>query len=119
MAKKVLIIDDEVDFADLLKLQLEKGGYDVTTVYSGKDGLDLLKKEFPDIILLDIMMPEISGWEICSKIKLDTKTKDIPVIFLTARADDLSKAMGLKGAEGFIEKPFDPLDLIKEIEKLT
>lgn len=118
MAKRVVVIDDEVDFANLLKIQLEKKKFLVFVANSGAEGLELVKKEIPDIVLLDIMMPKMSGWQVCSKIKSDSKTKDIPVLFLTARTDDISRSMGLKGADGYIEKPFDPIILIKKINEL-
>ncbi len=119
MKKNVLVIDDEKDFANLLKKQLEKEDYNVKVQNTGQKGLDYAKKNKPDIILLDIMMPKMSGWEVCSKLKDDEDTKNIPVIFLTARTDDVSRSMGMKGADEYIEKPVDPIDLFKKIKKLT
>lgn len=118
MVKRVVIIDDEVDFANLLKVQLEKKKFSVFVANAGVEGIKLVKKEKPDIVLLDIMMPKMSGWEVCSKLKSGADTKEIPIIFLTARTDDISRSMGLKGADGYIEKPFDPVALIKQINKL-
>lgn len=112
-----MIIDDEIDFTNLLKTQLEKEGFTAVISNAGAEGVKLAKSEKPDLILLDIMMPKMSGWDVCSKIKEDPETKDIPVIFLTARTDDISRSMGLKGADGYMEKPFDPIDLIKQINQ--
>lgn len=117
--KTIMVVDDEPDVIYSIKYGMEDIGakYKVVGAKSGKDCLSKLTKTKPDLILLDIMMPSMNGWEVCSKIKSNDKTKEIPVIFLTAKIDSVSKSMGLKGAEDYIEKPFDIMDLKDRIER--
>ncbi len=117
---KVLAIDDDEDITYTIKtvLELLDEDYEVITASSGIEGLKLAKKELPEIILLDIMMPEMNGWVVNKKLKIDEKTKNIPVLFLTARTDNLSKKMGLNGGEAFITKPFVSKILDKKIKDL-
>lgn len=115
--KTILVVDDEEDIRETLKVLLEKNNYKTILAVDGQDCLDKLDKLLPDLVLLDIMMPGISGWEVASTIKSNSKTKHIPVVFLTGKADDLSRSMGLNGAEDYIAKPFDPFMLLEHIKK--
>ncbi len=103
---KILVVDDEIDIADTLKILLERRGYEVVTANSGREALEKVKKERPDVILLDVMMPDMSGWDVCKKIKEDASTKDIPVIMLTILfgEEEKKKSFEVK-ADAHIEKP--------------
>jgi two-component system, OmpR family, alkaline phosphatase synthesis response regulator PhoP len=114
---RVLIVDDEEDILDFLSYNLKKEGYDVVTVDSGRKCLENMTKQLPDVVLLDIMMPGISGIDVCKKIKADTKTKDIPVIMLTAKITEKDIVTGLNsGADDYIVKPFSMRILIARIK---
>ncbi len=103
---KILVVDDEVDITDTLKILLERRGFEVITANSGKEALEKVKKEKPDVVLLDVMMPDMSGWDVCKKIKEDNETKDIPVIMLTILfgEEERKKSFEVK-ADAHIEKP--------------
>lgn len=116
MKKKIMFVDDETDVVESVKSILKKGGYGVVTAYSGKECLKKLEYEKVDLILLDIMMPELDGWDVCAKIKENKKTEKIPVIFLTAKTDSISKGVGRLASADYIEKPFDIKDLLKRID---
>ena len=113
---KIMIVDDQPDIRQTIKMILSKHRYESIEACDGVDCLKKIKKTKPDLILLDIMMPRMSGWEVCSKIKLNPETEDIPIIFITGKTDEISQAMSLNGAEGYISKPFDPIDLMKVID---
>ncbi len=105
MQKKILIVDDEKDILDMLKYSLEKEGYKVLTANNGKKALEQAS-HLPDLVLLDVMMPEMDGWEVCKHFKRDQKTAHIPVIFLTAKDTEFDEVLGLElGAEDYIVKP--------------
>lgn len=117
MAKKILIVDDEPDMVEMLKARLGKKGYNVIGAIDGEEGLKKAASEKPDLILLDVLMPGISGFEMCEHLKGDPKTSGIPVVMLTALLGDPVKEKGLaKGAKYFISKPYDPEDLLWVIE---
>ena len=118
MATKILVVDDNPDIVFSVKASLEDAGhnYNVIGANSGKECLKILKKLRPDLVLLDIMMPEMDGWAVAAAIKSDPKLKGIPIIFLTAKTDDLSKGMGSLTAADYIEKPFDAADLDRRIQ---
>ena len=103
---KILVVDDEVDITRELQILLEKRGYEVVVANSGREALEKVKKEKPDVILLDVMMPDMSGWDVCKKIKEDASTKDIPVIMLTILfgEEEKKKSFEVK-ADAHIEKP--------------
>ncbi|HAW50634.1 TPA: two-component system response regulator [bacterium] len=116
---KILVIDDDVDMVDLLKIFLEEEGYTVITSLSGKKGIDYAHKYQPDFILLDIMMPEIDGWEVCRRLKACSKTKDIPIAIITARIrSEENKIVETKSIVDYITKPFNPIDLKMRIDKI-
>lgn len=116
---KILIVDDEPEIRFLTRKMLEKAGYEVMEAGNGEEGLRLLKKEKPDLILLDVMMPGLKGWEVCGRIKADERLRNIPVAMFTVRTaeDDIEKSRDC-GAEAHINKPFDREELIYTVEKL-
>ena len=116
MSEKVLIIDDEVNIVELLKFNIENAGYEVIYSYDGFDGFIKAKEERPDLILLDWMLPNISGIEVLKKLRADSEMKNIPVIMLTARNMENDKVEGLEGgADDYITKPFSIKELLARI----
>jgi len=121
MTKKILAVDDEPDVIYTVKHGLEDldPNLNVTCVDSGKKAFELLEKnELPDLILLDIMMPDMSGWEVLKKLKENPSWENIPIIFLTARTDRVAEEAGGFLAEDYIEKPFKVIDLKERIDKI-
>lgn len=117
--KMIMIVDDERDFRDMVCLLMEKMGYKVIEAENGKVCLEKLKKgHIPDLILLDIMMPEMNGWETFDRIKENTFWEDIPIVFLTVRKDDIAKNTGKFLGEDYITKPFDVTDLKRRIDNV-
>ena len=114
---KVLVVDDDEDLLKMLKRRLEAEGFEYMSAKDGKDMLGLIKVKRPDVIILDIMLPEMDGLEICKAIKNDTKTARIPIIILTAKAQEVDKIVGLElGADDYVTKPFSPRELIARIK---
>ena len=112
-----MIIEDEKDIVRMLDYNLKKEGFRVFAANNGEDGLDKARKEHPDLILLDLMLPEMGGLEVCKAVKNDTKTAAIPIIILTARAQEADKIVGLElGADDYVTKPFSPRELIARIK---
>ncbi|MCX6818668.1 MAG: response regulator [Candidatus Aenigmarchaeota archaeon] len=118
--KKIMVVDDEENLLELVSVILREEGFDVITATNGKECLDKLKTTKPDLVLLDMMMPGMSGRETCEKIRNDPKTKDIKVVFLTvARFSETGKEILRKmNVLDYITKPFDNQDLIRRIRKL-
>lgn len=118
---KIMIVDDDpAQIFTVEEILKEAGGkYKLISANSGRDCLHLLKnKKIPDLILLDIMMPEMSGWDVFEHLKEKTEWKEIPIIFLTALTDEYSKTLGRMTADDYIEKPYDPERLKNRIEKV-
>lgn len=119
MAKRILIVDDEEDIVAVIQARLKSVGYDVDCAYNGKEGLEKIKVQKPDLAILDIMMPEINGSTLCGMLKFDDRYKDIPIILLTAKGGDLDKQIGeTVGADAYIVKPFETKELLQVIENL-
>jgi len=120
MPKKILIVDDEPDILFTVGQVLETSGYEVIKANNGQECIDKLSQmqENPDLVLLDIMMPEISGWDVAAKIKENPNWKEIPIVFLTAKADTMSVGMGNLSSEDYIVKPFDIKDLKERVDKV-
>jgi len=119
--KKIMVVDDESDQIYAIKKSLEKAGgtYEIIPVNSGAQCLEFLEKnQIPDLILLDIMMPEMSGWIVFDKLKDNAMWEKIPIIFLTARTDKITENAGGFLGDDFIEKPFDTKDLKNRIDKV-
>ena len=118
--KIILLVDDNVDMLYSVKKGLEfiSRDFEIVTVDSGHKCIQSLKKIKPDLILLDIMMPGMDGWDTCAKIKSNKKTERIPIVFLTAKTDPVSKSMGRLASSDYITKPFDMKELKKRIDSI-
>ena len=120
--KKILLIDDDPDFVEAVKVIVENGGYDVTVAYDGEEGLEAVAAEKPDLIVLDVMMPVMNGHECCARLKADPATAKIPVILLTAVADRVTTStythrdMLESEAEDYMPKPVEPKELLNLIK---
>lgn len=116
---RVLVVDDEEDVLDVLRLVLSKSGYDVLTASSGMDGLMRAQSDHPDVILLDIMMHQMDGWEVLKLLKLDEQTHPIPVVILSARVEPKDKIRGLQeGAIDYVTKPFAVREILEKVEAI-
>ncbi len=114
MGRKILVVDDEKNIVDLIAYNLKKEGYEVITASDGKQGYDLAISEDPELILLDIMMPKMDGFEVCKKIREKYKT---PIIMLTARAEEIDKVLGFEfGADDYVTKPFSVRELMARVK---
>lgn len=119
MTKKILVVDDESDIRKVLEFRLKNAGYDVISASDGESCLRKAKEEAPGLIILDVMMPGINGFEVCKLLKEGDKTKDIPVIMLTVLAGEADLSKGLeRGASCFISKPFNIIDLLWEVKTI-
>jgi two-component system response regulator VicR len=116
----VVCIEDEPPMIDLVKLILKNRGYDVVGALGGKEGLDAIRKHQPDLVLLDLMMPEMNGWDVYQQMKADDYMSTIPVIVVTAKAQNIDKVLGLHIAkvQDYITKPFSPAELLKSIDRV-
>jgi two-component system response regulator VicR len=121
MVKKIMIVDDNPDIIFSIKSGLEvvDGNYEIIGAQSGEKCLELLETETPDLILLDIMMPEMSGWETFDKLKGNASWEKIPVVFLTARTDRIAKNAGGFLGDDYIEKPFEIAELKRRVDEIT
>lgn len=115
MPKKILVVDDEVDLVEILKLSLEVNNYEVITAFDGEEALEKAKKEKPDLILLDIVMPKKDGWTFVREMKMDESIKHIPVIVLTVK-EQLKDEFELEGVKDFIVKPIEIEKLLDKID---
>jgi len=119
MAKKILVIDDEPFLVKALKIRLEMVGYEVITAYDGLEGLNKVEEEKPDLIILDVMLPQKNGYQVCQQLKSDELYKHIPIVMLTAKGQKSDKEWGEKtGANVYITKPFEDAELLAKIKKL-
>ena len=111
---KILVADDDVNIADLLRLYLEKEGYTLTLANNGEEALEKFNMETPDIVLLDIMMPKLDGWQVCREIR---KKSNCPIIMITAKGETFDKVLGLElGADDYVVKPFDSKEIVARIK---
>jgi len=118
--KCILCVEDEPEMIDLIRLILGRRGFEVKGAAGGVEGLDMIRQDPPDLVLLDLMMPDMGGWEVYQQMKADEKTKNIPVIVVTAKAQSIDKVLGLHIAkvDDYITKPFSPQDLMNSVEKV-
>ena len=118
--KRVVCIEDEPEMIDLVRLILGRKGFYVIGANGGIEGLETVRREKPDLILLDLMMPDMDGWEVYQQIKADSGLREIPVIVVTAKAQSIDKVLGLHIAkvDDYITKPFGPQELLESVEKI-
>ena len=115
--KKILIVDDEVDLVETLRFPLEMEGFNVLVSYNGEDALSQARKEKPDLIILDLMLPKLDGYKVCRLLKFDERYKHIPILMLTAKTQEKDKLLGQEtGADEYITKPFDIDELMKRVK---
>lgn len=117
---RVVCIEDETEMIDLVRLILNRKGIDVIGAEGGRAGLDAVKRERPDVVLLDLMMPDMDGWEVYQRMKNDPEIAHIPVIIVTAKSQSIDKVLGLHIAkvDDYITKPFGPAELVNSIERV-
>ena len=118
--KTILCVEDESEMIDLMRLILERRGFRFVGAEGGQEGLALIRQEMPDLILLDLMMPGVDGWEVYRQLKADADLKEIPVIVVTAKAQSIDKVLGLHIArvDDYITKPFGPQELLESINRV-
>jgi DNA-binding response OmpR family regulator len=116
MPDTILIVDDEQHIIDLAKLYLEKEGFKITSATNGVIALQKILHDKPALVVLDLMLPELDGWEVCRRVRADS---DVPIIMLTARSDDIDRIVGLElGADDYLTKPFNPRELVARVKAI-
>ena len=118
MSKKIMIVDDEEDIRVSVGQIFEVSGYEVIKAEDGNDCLNKLERAIPDIVILDIMMPGLNGWDVAARIKENSKWSEIPIVFLTAKGDEMSIGMGGLASEEYVVKPFDIIKLKERVEEI-
>ncbi|MBI5952386.1 MAG: response regulator [Chloroflexi bacterium] len=118
--RHIICIEDEPEMIDLIQLILTRRGFEVSGATGGKEGITLVREKRPDLVLLDLMMPDMDGWEVYQQMKAEESTRNIPVIVVTAKAQNIDKVLGLHIAkvDDYIAKPFSPQELIDSVEKV-
>jgi len=115
--KKILVVDDEVDLVETVRFSLELEGFDVLVSYNGEDALNQARKESPDLIILDLMLPKLDGYKVCRLLKFDERYKYIPILMLTAKTQEKDKILGKEtGADEYITKPFEMDYLMEKVK---
>jgi DNA-binding response OmpR family regulator len=118
-ARSILVVEDEDNIALALEHLMRREGYRLTRVASGAEAMPAIIRDRPDLVLLDVMLPEVSGYEICQSVRLDPALKDVKILMMTARGNQMERRKGLAlGADGFISKPFDVADLKAEVRRI-
>lgn len=119
--KTVIYIEDDPEMIDLVTLIVSRRGYQVKGAHGGREGLDLVQQEPPDLILLDLMMPDMDGWDVYHQLKAYELTRDIPVIIITAKSQEIDRVLGLHIAkvDDYISKPFRPQELLDSMDRVT
>ncbi len=119
-AGRVLVVEDERDVAELIRYNLSREGYDVVVAGSGGDAIKQAREVQPDVVLLDIMVPQVNGWEVCRRLKQDAETRAIPVIMVTGRVEEGDKVLGFEmGADDYVTKPFSPRELVARVRAVA
>jgi two-component system phosphate regulon response regulator PhoB len=117
--QKVLVVDDEPDAVELIEFNLKANGYEVVTAADGEEALTKARAVLPNLIILDLMLPEVDGMEVCKILRRDQRTSGIPIIMLTAKAAEIDRVLGLElGADDYVTKPFSPRELVLRVKRL-
>ena len=116
MSERILVVDDEPDLLELVRLNLSQAGFQVDTAASGSEAMKSLQAARPDLMVLDLMLPDLSGTDLCRKLRSDPKYAELPIIMLTARADEVDRVVGFElGADDYVTKPFSPRELVLRV----
>lgn len=119
MAKRILVVDDERHIVRLIQVNLERAGYEILTAFDGVEALEKVSQDNPDMLVLDVMMPRMDGFEVLRNLKADPRTESIPVIMLTAKAQDADIFRGWQtGVDAYLTKPFNPRELLVFVERI-
>src|SRR6202167_4570927 len=119
LMKRVLVIEDDKDIVELVRYNLEKDGYQVASSGDGSTGLAQIRKAAPDLLILDLMLPKLSGLEICKEVRKDVTLNRLPILILTAKGEEADRVVGLElGADDYVTKPFSPLELVARVKAL-
>ena len=118
--RRILCIEDEPEMIDLIRLILERKGFEVLGAVGGQEGLETVRRERPDLVLLDLMMPDVDGWEVYRQMKADEELQNIPVVVVTAKAQSIDKVLGLHIAkvDDYVTKPFDLGHLVESVDRV-
>ena len=118
--RRVLCIEDDTEMMDMIQTILERKGFEVLGAVGGRDGFKAVQQHMPDLVLLDLMMPDVDGWEVYRQMKADPKLAEIPVVVVTAKAQQIDKVLGLRIAkvDDYVTKPFDPTELSESVERV-
>ena len=117
MSERILIVDDEPDIVELLEYNLRQAGYSVVTARDGASAMAEVRRQRPDLILLDVMLPDISGTEICRRLRKDASTEGIPIMMITARGEEIDRVVGFElGADDYVTKPFSPREIVLRVQ---
>jgi len=115
--QRIVLIEDEKDIIELVRYNFRKDGFEVSAFTSGKEGLEYLRRNAADLALLDIMLPDLDGFEICKRLRSEDRTRSLPVIFLTAKGEEIDRVLGLEiGADDYVVKPFSPRELVARVK---
>jgi two-component system phosphate regulon response regulator PhoB len=119
MAEKILVIDDEPDLLELVRFNLSQAGFDVECAETGRDGLAAARAQRPDLLVLDLMLPDLAGTEVCRQVRLDAELRDLPILMLTAKGEEVDRVVGFElGADDYMTKPFSPRELTLRVQAI-
>jgi DNA-binding response OmpR family regulator len=117
---RILLVDDEENLVRLIEARLRHAGYDVLIARDGAAGLEMARTQQPAVIILDLMLPKLNGYEVCTMLKQDTRYQNIPIMLLTAKGMERDKQLGLEcGADAYVQKPFKPQEFLEQVRRLT
>jgi len=117
MRQRIVLVEDEKDIVELVRYNFQREGFDFQAFLRGKEGLDYLRRHGADLVLLDILLPDQDGFEICKRLRADERLKSLPVIFLTAKSEEIDRVLGLEiGADDYVVKPFSPRELVARVK---
>jgi len=119
MTDRILVVDDEPDLLELVRFNLSQAGYEVETAETGMDGIEKARRRHPDLLVLDVMLPDLPGTEVCRRVRADSELSGLPVLMLTARSEEIDRVVGLElGADDYVTKPFSPRELILRVQAI-
>ena len=119
MADRILVVDDEPDLLELVRFNLGQAGFQVATAASGAEGLEAIRRQAPDLVLLDLMLPDLPGTELCRQVRADPELSELPILMLTARSEEIDRVVGFElGADDYLTKPFSPRELTLRVRAI-